>query len=68
MGQLEKQTAMLESQKEQEKARRAQKEAALIGTACEYTRAFCVRLVRRENIPALSVSDWSVVRIYPRFL
>eukprot|EP00959_Pyramimonas_sp_CCMP1952_P386929 8108994-Pyramimonas_sp.AAC.1 len=21
-----------------------------------------------ENIPALSVSDWSIVRIYPRFL
>ena len=24
--------------------------------------------VRRENIPALPASDWSVVRIYPRFL
>eukprot|EP00959_Pyramimonas_sp_CCMP1952_P204607 4278324-Pyramimonas_sp.AAC.1 len=27
-----------------------------------------VRLVRRENIPAFPASDWSVVRIYPRFL
>eukprot|EP00959_Pyramimonas_sp_CCMP1952_P293947 6147692-Pyramimonas_sp.AAC.2 len=26
----------------------------------------CIRLVRRENIPALPASDWSVVRIYPR--
>eukprot|EP00976_Prorocentrum_cordatum_P063073 1176969-Prorocentrum_minimum.AAC.2 len=28
----------------------------------------CVRLVRHENIPTLPASDWSVVRIYPRFL
>eukprot|EP00959_Pyramimonas_sp_CCMP1952_P364720 7637720-Pyramimonas_sp.AAC.1 len=28
----------------------------------------CVRLVCRENIPALPASDWSAVRIYPRFL
>eukprot|EP00959_Pyramimonas_sp_CCMP1952_P437045 9150794-Pyramimonas_sp.AAC.1 len=27
-----------------------------------------VRLVHRENIPTLSASDWSIVRIYPRFL
>ena len=25
-------------------------------------------MVRHENIPALPVSDWSVMRIYPRFL
>eukprot|EP00976_Prorocentrum_cordatum_P077187 1182585-Prorocentrum_minimum.AAC.1 len=25
------------------------------------------RVVRRENIPALHASDWSAVRIYPRF-
>eukprot|EP00976_Prorocentrum_cordatum_P061331 1176253-Prorocentrum_minimum.AAC.1 len=37
------------------------------GTA-EYTRASCVRLVRRENIPALPASDRSAARIYPRFL
>eukprot|EP00959_Pyramimonas_sp_CCMP1952_P369817 7745675-Pyramimonas_sp.AAC.1 len=24
--------------------------------------------VRRENIPAIPVSDWSALRIYPRFL
>eukprot|EP00959_Pyramimonas_sp_CCMP1952_P383304 8031818-Pyramimonas_sp.AAC.1 len=28
----------------------------------------CVRLVRRENIPVLPASDWSVRRIYPCFL
>eukprot|EP00976_Prorocentrum_cordatum_P082949 1185045-Prorocentrum_minimum.AAC.2 len=27
-----------------------------------------IGLVRRENIPALSASDWSVVRIYPHVL
>eukprot|EP00959_Pyramimonas_sp_CCMP1952_P064870 1354515-Pyramimonas_sp.AAC.1 len=32
------------------------------------TRAYCVRLARREDIPVLTVSDWSVVRIYPRLL
>ena len=25
-------------------------------------------MVRRENIPTLTASDWSAVRIYPRFL
>eukprot|EP00976_Prorocentrum_cordatum_P030680 624431-Prorocentrum_minimum.AAC.1 len=28
----------------------------------------CVRLVRRENIPTLTASDWSLVRIYPHVL
>eukprot|EP00959_Pyramimonas_sp_CCMP1952_P056237 1174662-Pyramimonas_sp.AAC.1 len=27
-----------------------------------------IRLACRENMPALPASDWSVVRIYPRFL
>eukprot|EP00959_Pyramimonas_sp_CCMP1952_P217262 4544058-Pyramimonas_sp.AAC.1 len=26
------------------------------------------RLVHRENIPALPAFDWSIVRMYPRFL
>eukprot|EP00959_Pyramimonas_sp_CCMP1952_P015123 320070-Pyramimonas_sp.AAC.2 len=30
--------------------------------------ALRARSLRSENIPALPVSDWSVVRIYPRFL
>eukprot|EP00976_Prorocentrum_cordatum_P078957 1183346-Prorocentrum_minimum.AAC.3 len=29
--------------------------------------ASCVRLVHRENIPTLPASDWSAVRISPRF-
>eukprot|EP00959_Pyramimonas_sp_CCMP1952_P211474 4425710-Pyramimonas_sp.AAC.1 len=30
-------------------------------------RAWQVRLVHHKNIPALPASDWSVMRIYPRF-
>eukprot|EP00976_Prorocentrum_cordatum_P035759 727030-Prorocentrum_minimum.AAC.1 len=36
--------------------------------ASNYTRASCVRLVRRENMPAHPASDWSAVRICPRVL
>eukprot|EP00959_Pyramimonas_sp_CCMP1952_P141040 2951765-Pyramimonas_sp.AAC.1 len=34
-----------------------------IGPPREYTRASCVRLVRRENIPARPPSDWSAARL-----
>eukprot|EP00976_Prorocentrum_cordatum_P008495 169637-Prorocentrum_minimum.AAC.1 len=38
---------------------------AMYVTRCHAT---CVGLVHRENIPTLPAYDWSVVRIYPRFL
>eukprot|EP00959_Pyramimonas_sp_CCMP1952_P441854 9250102-Pyramimonas_sp.AAC.1 len=34
----------------------------------EYTHASCIRLVRRENIPTFPASNWSVVKIYSRFM
>eukprot|EP00959_Pyramimonas_sp_CCMP1952_P362413 7590076-Pyramimonas_sp.AAC.2 len=36
-----------------------------IGLSWEYTRYYCARLVRRGNIPMITVSDWSAVGIYP---
>eukprot|EP00959_Pyramimonas_sp_CCMP1952_P079156 1654638-Pyramimonas_sp.AAC.1 len=39
-----------------------------IGPPCKFTRASCVRLVHRENIPAISASGWFTVRTCPRFL
>eukprot|EP00976_Prorocentrum_cordatum_P062624 1176788-Prorocentrum_minimum.AAC.3 len=30
--------------------------------------AYCARLDRGANIPTLPASDWTIVRIYPRFL
>eukprot|EP00976_Prorocentrum_cordatum_P017716 356766-Prorocentrum_minimum.AAC.1 len=39
-----------------------------IGSLREYTRDSCVRLVRRENVPASPASGWFVVRIHSRFL
>ena len=47
---------------------RAERVARSGPTAYNVTHASCVRLVRRETIPTLPASDWSVVRIYPRFL